>query len=93
MKVYCKRTFLIQNTNSYAINGKEYGEYYAVWKKGKYYKVRTPKDYEKTVGVYYNIESERESFWNPIKEKEFRKYFIDVDELRNNIIKQLLEDL
>lgn len=91
MRVFCKRTFLIQNTNTYPINGKQYGEHYAVWKKGKYYKARIPKDYEKAVGVYYNIESERESFWNPIKEKEFRKHFIDVDELRQEKINKILE--
>lgn len=91
MRVFCKRTFFVKNVNYYPINGKNYGEDYAVWKKGKYYNVRMPKDYEKDVGVYYNIESERESFWNPIKEKEFKKHFIDVDELRNDIIEKILK--
>ena len=92
MKVYCKRTYLTQNTNTYQILGKSYGESYAVWEKGKFYQFRQPKDYEKEVGVYYLIESERESFWNPIKEKEFRKYFIDVDELRQNKINEILKN-
>lgn len=92
MKVYCKRTYLTQNTNSYQILGKSYGESYAVWKKGKFYNFRTPKDYEKGVGVYYIIESERESFWNPIKEKDFKKHFIDVDEWRNNKIDEIIKN-
>lgn len=91
MKVYCKRTYLIQNNNSYPVNGKKYGEYYAVWKKGEYYKVRIPADYEKSVGVYYKIESERESFWTPVKEKEFKKHFVDVDELRQYKINKILQ--
>ena len=82
---------MIQNTNTYQILGKSYGESYAVWMKGKFYNFRYPQDYEREVGVYYLIESERESFWNPIKEKEFRKHFLDVDELRLNKINEILD--
>jgi hypothetical protein len=92
VKVYCKRTYLTQNTNTYQILGKSYGESYAVWEKGKFYQFRQPQDYEKEVGVYYLIESERKSFWNPIKEKEFKKHFIDVDELRQNKINEILKN-
>ena len=83
---------MTQNTNTYQILGKSYGESYAVWEKGKFYQFRQPQDYEKEVGVYYLIESERKSFWNPIKEKEFKKHFIDVDELRQNKINEILKN-
>lgn len=91
MKVLCRRTYFEKNTNAYPINGKNYGEQWVKWKKGKYYSVRLPQDYEKAIGVYYRIESERESFWSPIKEKEFHKHFIDIDELRNEKIEQILQ--
>ncbi len=78
------------------MNGKNYGEDFPLWEKGKYYEVRIPEDYEREVGVYYNIESEKEgnngySIWDPITEKKFKKHFIDVDELRNNKIDNILK--
>ena len=82
---------MVKNTNYYPINGKSYGESYVVWEKGKFYKFRYPQDYEKSVGVYYLIESERESFWNPINKKEFKKHFTDVDELRQEKIIEILK--
>ncbi len=60
MKVYCKRTLFIKNVNFFPVNGKNYGEDFPLWEKGKYYEVRIPEDYEREVGVYYNIESEKE---------------------------------
>jgi hypothetical protein len=42
-------------------------------------------------GIYYYIETEVEGVSSPIKEKEFRKYFIDVDELRNDKINEILK--
>jgi hypothetical protein len=90
LKVYCKRTFFEKNTYSYSINGKEYGESWVKWEKDKYYLFRIPEDIERSVGIHYYIESERESFWSPIKKKEFNKYFTDIDELRNNKIEQIL---
>jgi ABC-type Na+ transport system ATPase subunit NatA len=81
MIVYCKRTFFEKNLNN---------EECVKWFKDKYYNVRKPKDYESKVGVFYIIESERESFWYPITEKEFHKYFIDIDELRNEKIDRIL---
>jgi hypothetical protein len=91
MKVYCKRTYLSQNNNYYPINGKRHGEYWVVWKRGNYYNIKHPLEHEKEVGIHYIVESERESFWTPIKEKEFRKYFIDIDELRNKKINKILD--
>lgn len=91
MKVYCKRTYLMQNTNLYSINGKNYGEYFALWEKGKLYKAKAPVDYEQEVGIYYILESERESIYTPIKEREFRKHFVDVDELREHKINKILK--
>jgi len=97
VKVYCKRTKFTKNVNFYPINGKNWGEDYIEWKRGKYYKFRVPHDYEKGghtemfPGIYLYIESERESFWVPIKETDFRKHFKDVDELRNEKIEKLLE--
>jgi hypothetical protein len=90
LKVYCKRTFFEKNWNTYPINGKNYGEDWAVWCVGKYYNIRLPKDYERSVGVYYIIESERESFWFPIKEKDFFAHFIDIDTLRQEKIDRII---
>ena len=89
MIVYCKRTYFERNLNTYPINGKDYGEHWSKWIKGKYYKIRIPEDYERRVGVYYYMENERESFWSPIKVSEFDKYFIDVDQLREEKIDQI----
>jgi hypothetical protein len=88
--VYCKRTVFEKNLNTYPINGKSFGEEWVKWANGKYYKFRIPEIHERQVGVYYIIESERESFWSPIKEKEFHKHFIDIDQLREEKIDKLL---
>ena len=90
MEVYCKRTVFEKNTNSYPINGKEYGESWVIWQKDKYYRFNIPEDIERSMGIHYYIKSERESLWYPIKKKEFDKYFTDIDELRNNKIEQIL---
>ena len=90
MLVYCKRTVFERNPNYYSINGKSHGEDWVKWSKGKYYKVRLPKDYERKVGIYYVIECERESFWMPVKEKDFHKHFIDIEQLRDEKINQIL---
>ena len=96
MKVYCKRTLFIKNTNAFTVKGVSYGEEFAIWEKGKYYDARIPEDYEKEVGVYYNIKSEKGlvngySIWDPITEKNFRKHFIDVDELREYKLEKILK--
>jgi hypothetical protein len=101
-KVYCKRTYFEKNTNAFPVNGKKYGEDYVKWAWGKEYKFREPDDYERGghtemfPGIYYYIETEVNSgnghkIWSPIKEKEFRRHFMDVDELRNEKIEQILK--
>lgn len=96
MKVYCKRTLFRRNNNFHPINGKEYGEHYVEWEKGKFYNFREPKEYEKggnTIfsGIYYYIECEREFIFSPINEKEFRKHFLDIDEIRASKIEKILK--
>ena len=97
MKVYCKRTLFKKNNNFYPVNGKSYGEDYVEWERGKYYNFRIPEDYERGgwtemfPGIYYYIETEVEGASSPIKEKEFRKHFMDVDELRNDKIEKILK--
>jgi hypothetical protein len=97
LKVYCKRTVFRKNNNAYPINGKDYGENYVEWERGKFYNFRIPDDYERGgnsemfSGIYYYIETEVEGVSSPIKEKEFRKYFMDVDELRNDKINEILK--
>ncbi len=100
MKVFCKRTYFETNQNFFKINGKGYGENWAKWENGKYYEARTPNDLESQFGIVYYIESEREYtengsltksyIWSPIKKSEFNKYFIDVDQLRNQKIDKIL---
>lgn len=98
-KVYCKRTYFEKNTNAFPIFGKKYGEDYVKWCWGKTYKCRKPDDFERGdqtemfPGIYYYIETEimGGNIWTPIKEKEFRKHFMDVDELRNEKIEQILK--
>lgn len=102
MKVFCKRTYFETNHNFFKINGKGYGESWIKWEKGKYYDVTTPNELESKFGIVYYIESEREytennslkkSYsWSPIKKSEFKKYFIDVDEIRQEKINTLLND-
>lgn len=91
MKIYCKRTVFEKNTNTYPVNGKEYGESWVKWEKDKYYGFKIPEDIERSMGIHYYIKTERESLWSPIKKKEFDKYFTDIDELRNNKIEQILQ--
>jgi len=91
LKVYCKRTYLDTNQNFFKIRGKGYGESYAKWEKNKYYSIRLPQDIERKMGIFYYIQTEvNEDSYSPIKKKEFEKYFIDIDELRNNKIEQIL---
>lgn len=96
MKVYCKRTLFKKNNNFYPVNGKDYGEDYVEWERGKFYNFRIPEDYERGgrtkmfPGIYYYIETEIQGVYSPIKEKEFRKHFIDVDELREDKIDKIL---
>ena len=91
MKVFCKRTFFQKNTNSFPISGKNYGETYVLWKKGKFYNIRLPQEYEKAVGIYYIVESEDVTIYTPVKKKEFEKYFTDIDQLREEKINIILQ--
>lgn len=98
MKVYCKRTFFRKNTNYFQVNGKEYGEEFVVWEKGKWYDSKLPEDYESNVGVYRLINSDQRlvngyEVYDPINKKEFNKYFIDQPELRNEKIDQVLKPI
>lgn len=101
MKVYCKRTYFETNSNFYKINGKSYGENWAKWQKGKFYEIRNPSEIEQEFGIIYYICTERtyenrntsikkSYIWAPIKKTDFNKYFIDVDELRNEKIDKIL---
>ena len=91
MKVFCKRTYFQKNYNSFPVCGKNYGESYALWKKGKYYNFRLPVDYEIEVGIHYIIESENPTAYTPIKKEEFGKYFLDIDQLREEKINIILQ--
>jgi hypothetical protein len=90
LKLICTRTLFKQNLNAFPINGKLIGEDYVANKKGKIYKYKEPKDYERAVGVYLIVESERTDFWLPIKESEFKKHFKDINENRNKKIDEIL---
>lgn len=90
MKVICKRTFFKENLNAFPVNGKLYGEKYIAFEKNKTYSYKEPKDYEKSVGVYLIVESELKNICLPIKESEFKKYFLSLEENRNNKINEIL---
>jgi hypothetical protein len=90
LKLLCKRTFFKENLNAYPVEGKLYGEEYVAFKNGKIYRYKEPEDYEKSVGVYLIVESERKDFWLPIKKSDYNKYFINLEENRNNKINEIL---
>jgi hypothetical protein len=91
MKVFCKRTYFQKNLNAFPVAGKNYGESYVLWKKGQFYNIRVPQDYEKEVGIYYVVESEYPTIYTPVKKKEFAKYFMDIDQLRDEKLNIILE--
>ena len=90
MKLLCKRTFFKENLNAYPVEGKLYGQEYVAFKNGQIYRYKEPEDYEKSVGVYLIVESERKDFWLPIKKSDYSKYFINLEENRNNKINEIL---
>jgi hypothetical protein len=90
LKLLCKRTFFKENLNAYPVEGKLYGEEYVAFKNGQIYRYKEPEDYEKSVGVYLIVESERKDFWLPIKKSDYNKYFINLEENRNNKINEIL---
>lgn len=77
MKVFCKRTYI---------------EEHIKFIKGKYYSVELPEKHESDLGIYYHIQSEKK-LWNFIKKKDFFKYFIDIDQLRESKIDEILNSL
>lgn len=85
MKVYCKRT--VFNTD----------ENIVIFSKGKYYNTRQPlEEFELSAGVYLWIESEVFSSSDtgemvPVNLNYFNKYFLLVEELRNNKINEILK--
>ena len=78
MRVLCKRTYI-----------EEYVSLPIKFIKGNYYNVKMPEEHERKLGVYYHIQSENKS-WSYIKVKDFQKYFIDIDQLRNDKIDEIL---
>jgi hypothetical protein len=90
LKLLCKRTFFKENLNAYPVEGKLYGEEYIAFKNGQIYRYKEPEDYEKSIGVYLIVESERKDFWLPIKKSDYNKYFINLEENRNNKINEIL---
>jgi hypothetical protein len=90
MRLYCKRTFFKVNLNAYPVVGKLYGQKYIAFKKNKIYSCKEPQKYEKDIGIYLIVESERIDFWLPIKKSEYDKYFLNLEEIRNNKINEIL---
>lgn len=81
MKAYCKRTVINENSNKIR------------WSRDKYYQTKTPDDYELNNGVYmYVIVEDHKKLYYPLSKKDFDRYFIGVDEIRNNKIKQILDE-
>lgn len=76
MLVYCKRTFFNDNKKSPFL-------------KGKTYLSETPKDYQSELGIYLNIKADGDFLYTPITQKNFKKYFMKLDELRNNRIDEI----
>ena len=82
MKVFCKRTYFDKLFG---------GEQFVKWEKNKYYDMHTYEDW--IVQIF--IESEVKGangyiIFDNISKKDFSKYFIKVDELRNNKIDDIL---
>lgn len=82
MKVLCKRTYFERVGHSIR------------WEKNKYYDVVLPNKLEEQTGIYYLIfDKELMGFetYSPIRRSEFDKYFIDIDQNRNDKIEQILK--
>lgn len=86
MKVLCKRTYIerlktISNNKTLPFNVTR-------WSKNKFYEVEID-DFERECGVYYIVYSET-NIKHALKKSQFDKYFIDIDELRDEKIEQIL---
>ena len=76
MKVYCKRTYFNDDDS-------------VRWSRNTYYEFIIPDKYPIIVGIYYYIKDAIGAD-HPITKQNFDKYFIDIDELRNNKINEIL---
>ena len=83
MKVYCKRT--VFNT----VGGLNAYEDTLIFSKDKYYNSREPLEFESSAGIYLWIKCEIGEMV-PVTQKYFKKYFILVEDLRNNKINEIL---
>lgn len=90
MKVFCKRTYFETNSNFFKIDGKAYGENYTKWRKNNTYHIRKADEWEEKLGIIYYIETEQ-MLWSPVNQKRFEKYFLDIQTLRDEKIKDLLK--
>lgn len=78
MKSYCKRTFFDKDNS-------------VKWIKEKYYDTMVPDDYELKNGVHVYVKVEdRHQMYHPLNKNEYNKYFIGIDEIREEKIKQIL---
>ena len=84
MKVLCKRTYFERVGHDIR------------WEKGKLYEMEFPSELERDAGVYCHIQ-DNISIYHPyitysiVRKSEFDKYFIEIDENRNNKIEQILK--
>lgn len=85
MKVLCKRTYMER------IKVVSEDKFRCRWGRDKYYDAYSPNEFESNVGIYYILESDVKSRTYPLKKIEFDKYFIDIDEIRNDRIEQILK--
>ena len=82
MKVLCKRTYFLENSNIYGEFNKAYGEKYVAYCKNKYYEYEEADGYPKTLGIKYYIMSEDGSS-HPLTDKDFHRYFYDIEQIRD----------
>jgi hypothetical protein len=78
VEIYCKRTF-------FDLKDKE-----VLCKKGKIYQTFPPSEFESESGVCFWISTEIEEKI-PLTLKTFKKYFLSIDEMRDNKINEILK--
>jgi hypothetical protein len=87
MKVLCKRTYIERIKYEYGNDIR--------WCKDKYYQFFEPNEYELENGIFGFIEIEKnyktkEIYTVRIIKKEFEKYFINQEEIRDSKINQII---